>query len=109
MNLMMPDKGVQLMEEARFDAVREIVQEVENTSYEGIQQLAMASTEGLNEADLRGRLDIIRRLLVYRDGARDILSDCLTGNLEMNSALHALETLKYQSLGLVGEDDVRTD
>ena len=88
-----------------FDGVRELVHKVEDTAYEGIRKLTSMSTERVSEAELRERLASIRKCLVYRDGARDILDDCLAGNLDADHASHVLETIRYQAMALWGEDD----
>jgi hypothetical protein len=86
-----------MSDEARFDILRDLVQSVEDVTYKAIHTLAFTSTEGLNESELRARLDLIRQLLVERDGARTILSDYLAGNQGADSAMYALQTLARQT------------
>jgi hypothetical protein len=86
-----------MSEEARFDILRKLVQSVEDISYQAIRELAFTTTEGLNEADLRARLDLIRQLLLDREGARNILADYLAGNRGLDSVMDALEALARQT------------
>ena len=84
-------------EEAHFDILRELVQSVENVTYNAIHTVAFTSTEGLTASELRARIHLIRQLLQERDGARAILSDYLAGNQGADSAMRALETLARQT------------
>jgi hypothetical protein len=84
-------------DEAHFDILRELVQSVEDVTYNAIRTVAFSSTEGLTESELRARIDLIRQLLQERDGARAILSDYLAGNQGADSAMRALETLARQT------------
>ena len=70
---------------------------VEDISYRAIQELAFTTTEGLNEAELRARLDLIRQLLLDRERARNILADYLAGNRGSDSVMGALEELARQT------------
>ena len=86
-----------MSEEARFDILRKLVQSVEDISYKAIREVAFSTTEGLNEAELRARLDLIRQLLLDRESARNILADYLAGNLGSDSVMDALEALARQT------------
>jgi len=77
-------------EEAHFDMLRELVQTVEDVTYQAIRTVADSSTEGLTESELRARLHLIRQLLQERDGARAVLSEYLAGNQGADSAMRAL-------------------
>jgi hypothetical protein len=86
-----------MSEEASFDILRKLVQSVEDISYRAIRELAFTTTEGLNEAELRARLDLIRQLLLDRESARNILADYLAGNRGLDSVMGALEALARQT------------
>jgi hypothetical protein len=86
-----------MSEEASFDILRKLVQSVEDITYKAIRELALASTDGLSAAELRARLDLIRQLLLDRDGARNILAEYLAGNQGSDSVMDALESLARQT------------
>jgi hypothetical protein len=116
-------------DERYFDDVRELVQQVEEAAYQGIRRLASLPTAGVTEAELRERLESIRKCVEVRDGVRAIQSDLLAGRLETGavgqvrespdddllvghsmpldamSAMHTLETIRYLTMQISGIDD----
>jgi hypothetical protein len=85
--------------------LREQVRAIEESVQTRIRKLASVSTERMSEAELRARLETIRKLLAYSDGARGILDDCLDGKLQAEHASHVLETIRYEALALLGGED----
>jgi hypothetical protein len=91
--------------EDQFDDLREVMREIEHVCDKGVAKLACMSTEGLPEAELRERLESIRKCLVTRDGAREVLANCLAGHQGAEEGTHVLETLKWQIVSFSGVDD----
>jgi hypothetical protein len=89
-----------MSEDIRFGRLRELAQEIEEAIYEGLLRTHIGCPEESTEAELLERLEAIQQLLIYLNGVRLIQSDCFQGHETVETAMHALETIRYQSMAI---------
>jgi hypothetical protein len=82
-------------QQSRKEELEALARYMEIATYRTVEALALADTEGMTEmADFQARLEAIRQMFLWRNDARHVKDQYLSGYLTLGAALDALHTMR---------------